>query len=162
MTGKKFINLTMATKSQLGELQRPTSSCCRSTAISFEASPITYFEELISTLDMHVDEEAGYMHNNDDDASATSTSANQDVSILRRIDKRRADKYIEKGILERKVVNTSDDARNGTHRRAAVRTVLSFPRDHRNARMQNTNNISIRGQPRNSASPNRSNGARGA
>lgn len=160
MTGKKFINLTMATKSQLGELQRPTSSCCRSTAISFEASPITYFEELILTLDLHVDEEAGY--NNDDDASATSTSANQDVSILRRIDKRRADKYIEKGILERKVVNTSDDARNGTHRRAAVRTVLSFPRDHRNARMQNTNNISTRGQPRNSASPNRSNGARGA
>ena len=160
MTGKKFINLTMATKSQLGELQGPTSSCRRSTAISFEASPITYFEELILTLDLHVDEEAGY--NNDDDASATSTSANQDMSILRRIDKRRADKYIEKGTLERKVVNTSDDARNGTHRRAAVRTVLSFPRDHRNARMQNTNNISTRGQPRNSASPNRSNGARGA
>ena len=160
MTGKKFINLTMATKSQLGELQGPTSSCRRSTAISFEASPITYFEELILTLDLHVDEEAGY--NNDDDASATSTSANQDVSILRRIDKRRADKYIEKGTLERKVVNTSDDARNGTHRRAAVRTVLSFPHDHQNARMRNANNISTRGQPRNSASPNRSNGARGA
>ena len=160
MTGKKFINLTMATKSQLGELQGPTSSCRRSTAISFEASPITYFEELILTLDLHVDEEAGY--NNDDDASATSTSANQDMSILRRIDKRRADKYIEKGTLERKVVNTSDDARNGTHRRAAVRTVLSFPHDHQNARMRNANNISTRGQPRNSASPNRSNGARGA
>ena len=149
MTSKKFINPIMAT----------STGRRSSTAISFEAYPITYFEELISTLDLHVDEEGN--NNNDDDASATSTSANQDMSILRRIDKRRADKYIQKGILERKVINANDDARDGTHRHAAQRTVLSFPHNHRNARMQNDSNISTRGQPRNSASL-RPNGARGA